>query len=507
MPNQIVECVPNFSEGRRTEVVEQIVAAMRAVPTVQVLDVQSDADHNRTVVTMVGPPKGIEEAAFQGISRAAQLIDMEQHQGEHPRIGATDVVPFVPVRGVTMEECVQIARRLGQRVGEELGIPVYLYEAAATRPERVNLADVRRGEYERLRVEIETNPDRAPDYGPARLGPAGATVIGARPFLIAFNVYLDTDDVEVARRIARAVRHSSGGLRYVKALGLLVEGQAQVSMNLTDFGRTPIHRVVEMVKSEAARYGAAVTHSELIGLVPQQALLDAAAWHLRLDLQPEQVLENLLPEQDSSSLTIFLDAVAEGSPTPGGGSVAALSGALAAGLAAMVARLTLGRRGAGSAQAELEGLVAQAERLRAALTGRVEEDAAAYNQVVAAFRLPKGTQEEKTARQAAIQAALCHAAEVPLATAQDTVATLELVHTAARLGNPNSITDAGTAAHAARAAFEGAALNVRINADAVKDQERAARWLAELERLEERMHQLFAQTMQAVEERWPGKTA
>ena len=295
---KIVECVPNFSEGRRQPVIDAIVAAIAGVSGVRVLDVQSDADHNRTVVTFVGSPEAVVEGAFQGIATAAQLIDLNHHRGEHPRIGAADVVPLVPVRGVTMEECVALARQLGRRVGEELGIPVYLYEEAATRPDRRNLADIRRGEYEGLKEEILTNPDRAPDFGPARLGPAGATVIGARTFLIAYNVFLTTDNVEIARRIAQAVRHSSGGLRYVKALGLLVDGKAQVSMNLTDFRRTPVHRVVEMIRREAARYGVSIERSELIGLIPQQALLDAAQWYLQLDgFTPDQVLENRLQEE------------------------------------------------------------------------------------------------------------------------------------------------------------------------------------------------------------------
>lgn len=294
---QIVQCVPNFSEGRRQDVVQDIVDAIRAVPGVHVLDVESDADHNRSVVTFVGLPEAVLEGAFQGIARAAQRIDMEQHQGAHPRMGAADVVPFVPVRGVTMEDCVALARRLGERVGRELGIPVYLYEEAATRPDRRNLANVRRGEYEGLKEAIRTDPDRAPDFGPAEMGSAGATAIGARPPLIAFNVYLHTDDVAVAQAIARAVRHSSGGLRYVKALGLLVEGQAQVSMNLTDYRRTPVARVMELIRREAARYGVAVARSEVVGLLPAEALLDAAAYYLQLrGFSPSQVLENRLAE-------------------------------------------------------------------------------------------------------------------------------------------------------------------------------------------------------------------
>jgi len=274
---------------------------MAAVEGLQVLDIQMDADHNRTVVTMIGEPAVVEEAAFRGVQRAAALIDMDQHRGGHPRMGAADVVPFVPIRGVTLEDCVQIARRLGQRIGDELGIPVYLYEAAATRPDRCNLADVRRGEYEGLKVEIETNPSRAPDFGPARLGKAGATAVGARLPLVAFNVNLNTNEVKIARAIAKAVRHSSGGLRYVKAIGLLVKDRAQVSMNLTDYRQTPIARVMELIRQEAARYGVTVAGSEIVGLVPAAALLDAACYYLQLhDFSPDQVLENRLMALDCS---------------------------------------------------------------------------------------------------------------------------------------------------------------------------------------------------------------
>ena len=294
----IVECVPNFSEGRREKVVEQIVAAMAGFQGAQVLDVQSDPDHNRSVVTLVGTPQAVVEAAFQGITAAAELIDMNHHRGGHPRMGATDVVPFVPIRGLTMQDCAALARQLGERVGQELGIPVFLYEAAAARPERRNLADVRRGEYEGLKAEITTKPERAPDFGPAVLGTAGATAIGARPALIAYNVYLNTDDVRPAKAIAKAIRHSSGGLRYVKAMGLIVEGQAQISMNLTDYQLTPLHRVMELIRSEAARFGLAVARSEVVGLLPAEALIDAAKFYLQLtDLSPTQVLANRLSDE------------------------------------------------------------------------------------------------------------------------------------------------------------------------------------------------------------------
>lgn len=296
---RIVECIPNFSEGRRQDVIKQIVTEMSQAPGAQILDVQSDLDHNRTVVTAIGAAQSMLEMAFRGIAEAAKLIDLDHHKGAHPRMGATDVVPFVPIMGTTMEDCIALARQLGQRVGHELSIPVYLYEAAATRPDRRNLADVRRGEYERLKTEIATDPDLAPDFGPAVLCPAGATAIGARPPLIAYNVYLNSDQVAPAQAIASAVRNSSGGLRFVKALGLLVDGQAQVSMNLTDFARTPIHRVLELIRSEAARYGLIVTRSEVVGLLPAAALLEAAQFYLQLHgFSGEQILENRLSHED-----------------------------------------------------------------------------------------------------------------------------------------------------------------------------------------------------------------
>lgn len=294
----MIECIPNFSEGRRPEVVDAIAAAVAAVPGATLLDQTSDADHNRSVITFAGPADAVAEAAFQAVRRAAELIDMTQHSGQHPRVGATDVLPFVPLGGATLEQCVALARSVGQRIGDELGIPVYLYEAAATRPERAALPNVRKGEYEGLRDAIGTDPARAPDFGPARLGAAGATIVGARQPLIAYNVYLNTADVDVAKRIAKAIRGSSGGLRGVRALGMLVEGRAQVSMNLVDFRTTPVHRVVEMVAREAAAYGVLVAESELIGLIPEDALLDAARFYLRLHgMKDEQILERRLRER------------------------------------------------------------------------------------------------------------------------------------------------------------------------------------------------------------------
>ena len=327
----------------------QIVAAIQSVSDVKLLDRSSDLDHNRTVLTLAGTPAGVEEAAFRAIKTAAELIDLNNHTGEHPRIGATDVCPFVPLSEATMEECVAVAKQLGQRVGSELGIPVYLYEAAATRPERTNLENIRKGQYEGLRAEIESNPERVPDFGPAKLGTAGATVIGARNPLIAFNVYLTTSDVDVAKKIAKAIRQSSGGFRYVKGLGMLVEGRAQVSMNLTNFRETPVARVVEMIRREAQRYGVGVHHSELVGLIPQEALTDAAVWYMQLDqFDKSQVLESRLFDATHSAPATngpsFIEELAAPTPTPGGGSAAAYAGAMGAGLVAMVAGLTIGKK-------------------------------------------------------------------------------------------------------------------------------------------------------------------
>ncbi len=472
----IVECVPNFSEGRRPEVVAQIVEAIRSVADVRVLDVESDADHNRSVITFIGPPHAVEEAAFRAAARAAQLIDMEQHRGEHPRMGATDVIPFVPAREVTMADCVAMARRVGRRLGEELGIPVYLYEEAATRETRRNLADVRRGEYEGIKAEIATNPEREPDFGPRQLGPAGATAVGARPFLIAYNVNLATTNLEVARAIAKAVRHSSGGLRYVKALGLGIKerGIVQVSMNMTNYEGTPLHRAFEMVKREAARYGVNVASSEIVGLAPQAALLQAAEFCLQLEnFQPAQILENRLAEspqdQPAAQMAGFLDAVAAGTPTPGGGSVAALAGALGAALEMMVANLTLGRKKYAAVEADMESIRARAQALRSELAGLVARDSAAYEQVMAAYRLPKDAPE----REGTIQAALLGAAEVPLTVAEKALEVIELAAITASKGNPNATSDAVVGAYMARAAVDGAALNVRTNLTRMTDASRA----------------------------------
>jgi glutamate formiminotransferase len=293
----MIECIPNFSEGRRRAVIDAISAAISGVRGAIMLDIHADADHNRSVLTFVGDAGAVAEAAFQAVRAAAALIDLAEQRGQHPRVGATDVLPFVPLRGATLDECVTIARAVGRRIGEELAIPVYLYEAAATRPERVALPNLRRGEYEGLREAIGHDPARAPDFGPARLGPAGATIVGARMPLIAYNIYLNTADVRIARQVARAVRGSSGGLRGVRALGLLVNGRAQVSLNLIDYHGTPLHRAVDLVAHEAAAFGATIVESELVGLIPEDALLATARFYLRLHgMRESQMLERRLTQ-------------------------------------------------------------------------------------------------------------------------------------------------------------------------------------------------------------------
>ena len=503
MPNPLVECIPNFSEARRPEIVDRIVAAIQAVPGVHLLDRHSDLDHNRTVITFVGAPQAVEKAAFDSIAEASKWIDLNQHQGEHPRIGATDVVPFVPISDITMAECVEMARRLAQKVSAELKIPTYLYEEAAARPDRQNLENIRRGQFEGLKAEIQTNPDRAPDFGPSLLGPAGATVIGARQPLIAFNAYLTTNDVAIAQKIAKAIRHSSGGLRYVKAMGVLVEGMAQVSMNLTNFRQTPIARVVEMIRREAARYGVGIRHTELVGLIPQEALTHAAQWYLQLDqFEYDQILESRVMESaQQPAAPDFIESLAAATPTPGGGSAAAHTAAAAAALAGMVARLTLGKKKYADVTPQMEAIAAAADGLRQELIAAVAEDSAAFEDILAAFRLPKDTPEQAAARDAAVEAATFHASAVPLRVAARAVQVMDLNLQAATLGNLNAISDAASGVFLGNAAFASAGLNVRINLQNVKDQAQAATMLTKLSALQRQAAAVEASLLSVLKER------
>ena len=470
---KLVECVPNFSEGRRPEIVAKIRDAIAGVKGVHLLDVSSDQSHNRTVITFVVPVEAAVDAAFAGISAARANIDLNHHKGEHPRMGAADVVPFIPLEGTTMEDCIVLARTLGERVGRELEIPVFLYERAATRPDRENLADVRRGEFEGLRDEIGKNPNRVPDFGPKHIHKtAGAVAIGARPFLVAYNVYLGpATNVAVAKEVAKAVRGSSGGLRYVKGLGLEVDGQAQVSMNLVDTEKTPLYRAFDVVKMEAEARGVSPTWSEIVGLVPEKALFDTAARHIQLrDFTPEIVLERKVrgAMQGGESLSGFVASVAAATPAPGGGSVAAHAGALGAALAQMVAGLTIGKKKYAGVEAEMKEIALQASALVNELGALGKRDSEAYSQVMAAYKLPGENEADAATRKQAIENALLGAAEVPLETARACVRVLELAVAVAARGNTNAVSDAGVAALLAEAACKGAVYNVRINVSALK---------------------------------------
>jgi len=501
---KLVECVPNFSEGRRPEVVSAIRQAIASVEGVSVLDVSSDASHNRSVITFIAPVDSAVDAAFAGVKAAAERIDLCQHTGEHPRIGATDVVPFIPLEGSTMEDCIALARALGERVGRELKIPVYLYERAATTPTRENLADVRRGEFEGLRDELGKNPARKPDFGPDKIHPTcGATAIGARPFLVAYNLYLGpASNLQIAKNVAKAVRGSSGGFRYVKGLGLEVDGQAQVSMNLVDTEKTPLHHAFDFVKLRAEAEGAQVTWSEIVGLVPERVLFDAAVSHLQLSkFTPDQVLERKVRESASGgeSVSGFLASVASSNPVPGGGSVAAHAGALGAALAQMVAGLTIGKKKYAAVDAEMKEAALKAAALGNQLASLVKRDAEAYAQVSQAYKLPKEPADAAARRSEEVTTALLKAAEVPLETARAAVDVAQLAALVAEKGNTNAITDAGIAALLAHAAAKGAAYNVRVNVQAMEDKSSGQSLAREAEQLVKKASELAEKTTSIVE--------
>jgi glutamate formiminotransferase len=456
MPRQLIECVPNFSEGRDLSKVDAIVDAVRSVSQVALLDRESDADHNRSVLTFAGPPEAVANAALRAIGKAASLIDLTKHRGAHPRIGATDVVPFVPVEGVSLQDCVGIAERVAQEIWNRFKIPVYLYEAAARRPERVNLENIRRGQFEALVAEMRTVPERAPDIGaPACHPTAGATVVGARKFLIAYNINLATADLDIAKRIARTIRFSSGGFRYVKAMGVMLASRniAQVSMNLTDFEQTPVHLVFETVRREAERYGVAVLGSEIVGLIPKKALEISAEYFLQVEhFRPELVLENRIADALAArgGLPEFLDALAAPTATPGGGSASAAAAAMAAALGAMSARL-----------AKLDS--AAFEDDRRFFTEAVDRDARAFDQVMAAYKRPKAEREPY------VEEALHGAALTPLEVlerASSMLARMETLEIPARFAS-----DIAVAKALAAAARTGALENVRINLESMRDEQ------------------------------------
>ncbi len=479
---RLVECIPNFSEGRRDEVIQEIVDAILSVRGVYLLDKESDRDHNRSVITIVGSPENVAEGVFRGVKKAAELIDLTKHEGEHPRIGATDVVPFVPISEVSMEDCIDLAKKLAKRISDELGIPTYLYEEAATREDRRNLANIRRGQFEGLREEVKTNPDRQPDFGPNQLHPtAGATVVGARAPLIAYNVYLSTDNVSIAKQIARNVRHSGGGLRYVKAMGFEIKerGLVQVSMNMVNYEGTPLHRVFELIKAEASKYGVSTVEGEIVGLVPQDALFDAIEFYLQLNnFSRDQILERRLQSVlDSQSLLIdktiagFLDELSSDSAVPGGGSSAALSGAIGAALGAMVARLTLKKEDLSSAHNQASEILSVCEQSREKLMQLIDEDSQAFSEVLSAFRLPKSTPEEQAYRKEMIQKAFRRATEVPLETALVALKVLKEIAVLVEIGYKDAVSDCASGAQMLSAAIQSALMNVRINLESLTDEQ------------------------------------
>ncbi len=454
MPRQLVECVPNFSEGRDATKIDAIVQAILAVPEVVLLDREADADHNRSVLTLVGPPEPVAEAAYRAIARAVELIDLTRHQGAHPRIGAADVVPFVPIEGVTLEDCVRLSERLAERVWNSLKLPVYLYEAAARRPERVNLENIRRGQFEALLAEMGSVESRRPDVGDPVCHPtAGAVGLGARKFLIAYNINLNTSDVGVAKKIAKAIRYSTGGFRFVKSMGVDLASRrlAQVSINLTDFEQTPMHLVFETVRREAERYGASVVGSEIVGLIPRKALELSADYFLRFEnFRPEIVLENRIADALAArnGLPEFLDALAAPTPAPGGGSASAAAAAMAAALGAMVTRL-----------AKQDSAPFEADRRF--FTEAVDRDAEAFQQVMLAYKRPKDE------RAPYVEQALHGAAEVPLQVVERVAALQNSLNT---LAIPEKFgSDLEVAKALAAAAKTGALANVRINLGAIRD--------------------------------------
>lgn len=492
----IIECVPNFSEGRDLQKITAIIQALLNGRDVYLLDQEMDPDHNRCVITLVGTRESIGEAALRGIARAAELIDLNHHQGAHPRLGATDVVPFIPIKGVVLQDCVRIAEFVAEEAWRRYRIPTYLYEAAARRPERRNLENIRRGQFEGVRKEVRSNPDRLPDFGEAALHEtAGATVVGARKFLIAYNINLKSPDVTLAKAIAKKIRTSSGGFPCVKAMGVELRdrNQAQVSVNLTDFEITPIDVVYDTVTIEAAAAGVEVDGSEIIGLIPQDALTSAAVHRLRINnfhsgLIFEQKLEKILEshagrERGNDSTPLgrmvqgFVAEVAASTATPGGGSVSALAGSLAASLGEMVCSLSLKRRSYEAHFPTLEAVQARLQNLRNHLMENIDRDAQSFTAVMAAFKMPKNDPAQQGARTVAIEEASKGAAEIPLQTAQMAVEVGRLLATLPGITIPQASSDLRVAERMVEAAVRGAIENVRVNLTSVSD----VTWLDQIE--------------------------
>lgn len=495
---RIVECIPNFSEGRDSDKVELIVKTIAAVPRVAVLDYSMDPDHNRSVITFAGEPEAVVEAAVRAAAAAIELINLNMHTGEHPRLGALDVLPFAPIKGVAMAECVEIARSVGERIANELNIPVYLYEKAATRHDRIDLANIRRGEFEDLRHSIESDPTRKPDFGPRRVHPtAGAMAVGARAPLIAFNVNLATEDLAVARKIAKAVRASDGGLLNVKALGLELKSrrQTQVSMNLTDYEKTPIFRAFEMVKREAARYGAPITGSEIVGLVPQAALNACSDFYLQIEnFSNDLILERRLQAELSKIESDFEyegDAVEWEPSLPGalfmddewddvvddewddvaldGAAAAAKAGALAAALGKSICNLMIDQRR--STEEEARGVLGQLDQLSADLREASAEESEGHKQLADALVLPRDSEAERLARAMALEQAAKNAVAPPLRIARNSMEILELLNELTEISNPTAFADLATGAQLAMTAMRGAAYTALSNLLMITDED------------------------------------
>ncbi len=557
---QLIECVPNFSEGRDMNIIKQITDKIETVEGVKLLDVDPGAATNRTVVTFVGTPDEVIEAAFRAVKKASEVIDMSKHKGEHPRMGATDVCPLVPVAGITMEETVEYARKLAKRIGDELEIPVYCYENAAFTEERRNLANCRSGEYEGMPEKL-TDPHWKPDFGPAKFNAkAGVTAVGARDFLVAFNVNLNTTSTRRANSVAfdvrergRAKREGSpvtgkivkdengntvmipGSLKCVKGIGWFIEeyGIAQISMNLTNISVTPVHIAFDETFRKAEERGIRVTGSELVGLIPLQAMLDAGKYFLRKqnrsvgvsekellkiavksmgldDLKAfnpkEKIIEYMLDEGDKKklidmSLSDFADETASESPAPGGGSISAYVGSLGVSLATMVANLSSHKRGWDNKWEEFSDWAEKGQKIKDELLHLVDEDTNAFNKIMDAFGLPKGNDEEKTARQEAIQEASKYAIEIPFKVMQKAYESMEIIKAMAEIGNPNSVSDAGVGALCARTAVMGAYLNVKINASGVDDSDFVNEKLSKGLEIEEKTKELEAEILKIVNEK------
>lgn len=557
---QIIECVPNFSEGNDMGIIKQITDQMISVDGVKLLDVDPGKATNRTVVTIVGEPNAVVEAAFRGIKKAAELIDMSKHKGEHPRMGATDVCPFVPISGITMDETVVYARKLAERVGTELNIPIYCYENAAFTPERRNLAYCRSGEYEGLPKKMN-DPHWKPDFGPAIFNPgAGATAVGARDFLVAYNINLNTTSTRRANAVAFDIREKGrpkregnpitgkimkdaegnqidipGSLKACKAIGWFIEeyGIAQVSINLTNISITPVHVAFEESCKKAQERGLRVTGSELVGLIPLKAMLDAGKYFLKKqqrsigvsedeiikiaikslgldDLKPfnprEKIIEYVMEDMDGKTTKKLIDFTCKGfanetaseSPAPGGGSISAYMGALGAALATMVANLSSHKAGWDDRWEEFSDWAEKGQKIKDELLFLVDEDTNSFNKIMETFGLPKGTEEEKQLRDKAIQDATRYASEIPFITMEKTFASMEIIKAMAEVGNPNSVTDAGVGALCARSAIMGAYLNVKINSSGLKDKDFAKEILERGAIIEQKAIELEKEILQIV---------